>query len=184
MTAEQDDLLVEGDEDGEQPETSGSADNDAPQDPKDKRINDLMSKWQAAEARATAAESKLKAPKAGDAGGDNAPVPEQAPAVDDGFNEILRETAREALFKSEPRLARFGFKPEVISGTTAAEMRESLTKQKGLLDAVEGKVRNEVLAEHGLTNDAAGGGAEKPQNFDEMSSEDFQRLVEKAKAGG
>jgi hypothetical protein len=181
----QDDLEeFAGDEEGEEPEASGSgtSTDDAPQDPKDKRINDLMSKWQAAEAKAKRLEA---AQKGGDAGDDNPPAPEAAPApVDEGLNEILRDAAREALFKSDPRLERFGFKADVITGSTAAEMRESLARQRALLDAVEGKVRNEVLAEHGLTNDAAGGGSEKPTDFASMKREDFLELVERVKAGG
>ena len=181
----QDDLeMVDGDEDADDAASSGSDSTDAPQDPKDKRINDLMSKWQSAEARATAAEAKVAAPKDGDAGDDSAPASSEKPVADEGFAEILRDAARDALFASDPRLKRFGFKPDVIAGTTAAEMRESMAKQVAILDAVEGKVRNEVLAEHGLTNDAAGGGSEKPQNFAEMSSEDFLALVDRVKAGG
>ena len=183
----QDDLeLVDGDDEAVTESSGSDESTDAPQDPKDsKRINDLMSKWQSAESKAKRLEAELAQAKGeGASGNDSAPASEKAPAADEGFNEILRDAARDALFASDPRLKRFGFKPDVITGTTAAEMRESMARQVALLDAVEGKVRNEVLAEHGLTNDAAGGRSEKPQNFADMSSEDFLALVERVKAGG
>ena len=180
----QDDQLVDGDEDAEDADESGSeaGADDAPQDPKDKRIRDLMSNWQKEQAKVTRLEAQL-ARRNTDAGDDSAPA-QGAPAADEGFNEILRESAREALYKSDPRLAKFGFKPDVITGATAEEMKQSLASQKAFLDAVEGKVRNEVLAEHGLTNDAAGGSAESPQDYASMSSEDFAKLVSRVKDGG
>ena len=179
--------MVGGDDDADALASGSDSNESAPQeDPKDKRINDLMSKWQSTDAENKRLRAQLEAQKGGDAGDDSAPAAgkDQTSAADEGFNAILRESARETLFKSDPRLERFGFKPDVIAGATAAEMQESLAKQKAFLDAVEGKLRNELLAEHGLTNDAAGGGSEKPRDFASMSSEDFQALVNRVTSGG
>lgn len=146
----------------------------------DQRIRDLTSKWQKEEARANRAEAQLRARGGADSAGDG----DKAGAVSDpeveAFKAFMRDAAREQLFKSEPRLAQFGIKPESITGATPEEMRASLGAQVKLLDSLESQIRNQVLSEHGIAPAIADGGrGEKLPDFTSMSSEEFEKYVQR-----
>lgn len=181
MDPEDDQGLDDSPEDGGSDSASGS-DNSAPpadasaDDKGEKRINDLMSKWQAAEARANAAEAKLKAPaKQGEsADGDTG----QAAQANE-FLEFAREDARRRVFESDPRLAAAGLELSAITGTTLDEMKASLARQVKLVDGIESRVRSSVLTEHGLNPEVDGGARESLPSFETMSEEDFQKFLEK-----
>lgn len=181
---DEDELQDQLDADGDNDDADSGSDNSAP--PKDdskpadegKRINDLMSKWQAEQARANRLERELAAVRSttpqdgGSQGGTN-----DHTDVDE-FREFARENARITLFNSDPRLAEAGLSAEDIAGSTLAEMRASLKKQQQLVDGIEGRIRNRLLSEHGLNPDVATGqGTEKVPSFSTMTDKEFNDFL-------
>jgi hypothetical protein len=178
---EKDELEDQLDAGGDNEDADSGSDNSAP--PKDeskpvgesKRINDLMSNFNREQARANAAEAKLKALESGQAG-DAGDTSNSSDA--DEFREFARENARTTLFNSDPRLAEYGLAPDDIAGTTLTEMRASMKKHLKLVDGIEGRARNRILAEHGLDPDVATGqGTEKPVSFSTMSDKEFNDFI-------
>lgn len=178
---DEDELNDQLDADGDNDDADSGSDNSAP--PKDeskpadesKRINDLMSNWQKEQARANAAEARLKALESNQASG----AGDASNSSDaDEFREFARENARTTLFNSDPRLADYGLAPEDIAGTTLTEMRASMKKHLKLVDGIEGRARNKILAEHGLDPDVATGqGTEKPVSFSTMTDKEFNEYL-------
>jgi hypothetical protein len=172
-----DQLDTDGDDDAADSGSDNSAPPDNAQAPKGegKRVNDLMGKWQAEQARANRLERELAAARgtkstdqADDTQGDNG-----AAEVDE-FKEFARENARTTLFNSDPRLAEAGLSVEDIAGTTLTEMRASVKKHLKVVDGIEGRLRNKLLAEHGLDPDVATGqGTEKAPSFSTMTDKEF-----------
>lgn len=147
----------------------------------DKRINDLMSKAQREEARANRLERELKALKGSDdASDDKAPAAPRRQAEADGWAELLREESRKVLFSSDPRLAEYGVTPDVLVGSTPDEMRESLRREVQRIDAMESKIRNRVLVEHGLDPEVGGGSGEPPVDYASMSKKEFEEALQRA----
>jgi hypothetical protein len=170
---------LEGDGDNEDA-TSGS-DNSAPPtdapvtDKSKKRVDDLMGNWQREQARANRLEAELKQLRG------EAPQQGGGTKTDDGideFKEFARENARVTLFNSDPRLSDYGLKPEDIAGSSLAEMRESIKKHQGLIDGLETRARNKILAEHGLEPDVTtGASTEGTPKFSEMSDAEFDKFM-------
>lgn len=186
MSDEDKDLDKDLDEDLEEDTDDSGSDNSAPPDdaePKDnsgKRINDLMSRAQKAEARAAKAEAALKAAK-GESKDDQSDGEADSKApVRDEFVEFARENARSTLFGSDPRLAAYGLTAEAIVGNTISEMQASLKAQKKLIDGIESAARQSVLREHGLDPEVSTGAAsEKAPDFASMSQEEFEKFLNK-----
>lgn len=182
MTDEDKDLDKDLDEDLEDNTDDSGSDDSAPPDdqkPEDnsgKRINDLMSRAQKAEARAAKAEAAL-AKAAGESKGDQGG--DVAGGEPNEFVQFARENARNTLFASDPRLADYGLTADAISGETVAEMRASLVAQKKLIDGIESAARNKILREHGLDPEVSTGAAsEKTPDFASMSNEEFRKFLE------
>ena len=148
----------------------------------DKRINDLMSKAQREEARANRLERELNALKGGgDASDDKAPQARPRRQEEtEAWAELLREESRKVLFASDPRLAEYGVTPDVLAGSTPDEMRESLRREVARIDAMESKIRNRVLTEHGLDPEVGGGAGEPPVDYASMSKEEFEKHLQRA----
>jgi hypothetical protein len=159
---------------------AGETSEDAPQgkpegsEAESKRISDLMSKWQKADAE----NARLKAELA-KAAKPKTPTNRSEPQGDE-FMEFAREHARNTLFASDPRLAKYGVDVNAIQGDTPAEMRASLEQQRKLIDSLESRIRNEVLAEHGLDAEvASGSGSKGLPDIGAMSDEEFNKLMER-----
>lgn len=178
-----DDLLDDQTDDQADDQTDDSADdsaddstddsaNDQKPDPKvDKRIKDLQSKADAAEARANKAEKALAALGKGDKAGSNDPA--QAALMQE-----LREASLDAVFGEFADLKKYGIDRSLIEGSTRAEMRESATAIVGLVKAIATKVRNETLSEHGLKAEPAGATRKPPVDYASMSDEEFAKLLD------
>lgn len=187
MTDSQDDLDFDNEDDG------SGGDADAPQTPpasnSDSRVNELMSKWQSEQSRANKAEAELAALRAkaeGSGKGDGAPAKPkepEAPAADNGFLDLVRDNARDVLYRSEPRLAQYGIEATSITGNTADEMKASFQKQIELVNQIETNVRNATLAEHGLVPEVGGGGGGKPVDYGSMDKDEFEKVVQRALNG-
>lgn len=145
----------------------------------DKRVRDLQSKADAAEARANKAEAALKAAKEqGERGGDSAD-PRYAAVMDQ-----LREANLDAVYGEIPELRQFDIDRSLIEGTTRNEMRDSARNLAALIGSVRTKARNEVLAENGLSADAPSATPAKRADFASMDSKEFDELVRRAMRGG
>jgi len=136
-----------------------------------KRINDLMSKWQKAEAANKKLEERLA--KLESQGRDDEANPQQ-------WVNLMRQSTRDQIYESEPRLARYGIEPTAIEGNTPAEMRASMTNLVALIDRIETDASNRTLKKAGLTANQVGGRVEKGPSIPE-SDEDFEKLVAQAK---
>lgn len=184
MSANRDDLDYDLDESEGEESEEGSEESTEEEKPKaegvDKRIRDLQAKADAAEARANKLE-KLAAKAAGsdesDSTGSN--DPERAALVQE-----LREASLDAVYGEFGELKEYGIDRALIEGTTRAQMRESAAQLVGLVKGIETKVRNRVLREHGIKAEPGGTNRQPPKNWADMSSEDFQKELERVKAGG
>lgn len=168
---------LDGDSGGsEQNSDSGAQDQsqDPPKPSDSKRINDLMSKWQAAEAKATRLETELARNKTQGGGRNGGGSP--APKPGDEWIEFQRQMVREQLYNSEPRFKAYGIEPDAISGQTPQEMKAAFDRQRGLVEKIETAARNAVLQEHGLVPELIAGTAEAEDlpDFARMSSKEFE----------
>lgn len=188
MDDEDQDLLDgDGDTDTGSDEDGGDAGDDAPPadqrkkaDAKEsKRINDLMGKWQAAEARAKAAEAKLKQAGTSEGTDGGATVPPEVQA----WMDVAKEAARERFYNADPRFAEYGLDQTVIEGDDPAAMQASAKRWKELVDTIESKARARVLEEHGINPGYQGSTPEPKRDFGAMSDEEFEREVRKHSAG-
>lgn len=151
---------------GSEESTSGASDGGEA-----KRVNDLMSKWQRAEAQNEKLQKRLDALEAKGTTKSDAP---------NDWVEVVRSTARDQIYGSDPRLKTYGIKPEAIDGNTPAEMRASFEGLKSLVDRIETDASNAALKKAGLTASQTGGTAEKVRDVPD-SDEDFEKLVQATK---
>lgn len=170
----QDDQL---DTDGDNEGADSGSDNSAPPEnepaaqAESKRVNDLMSKWQSAQAENARLKAQLAA--SGKGPGEDAQESGTNDRINE-FEEFARDNARITLFNSDPRLAQNDLKPEDITGSTLAEMRASFSKHQKLIAGMEGRMRNRILAEHGLDPDVAtGASTEAVPSFSKMTDKQF-----------
>lgn len=184
MDEEDKDLDQSLDGDADLDGDSGS-DNSAPQggaaaggDRGDKRVNDLMSKWQAEQARANRLQAQL------DARGTGQPAEAQKDAPADGsaqagneFLEFAREDARRRIFEQDARFSAYGLDASAIGGSTLDEMKESFKRQKALIDGIESRARAAVLTEHGLDPEVVAGSHEKAKGIADLSDKDFDAFL-------
>lgn len=175
--------------DDEDLDGSSDADDDGPDAPQSKetssaarseskRVSDLMSKWQAAEARAKKAEDALaKAGKQGSSASDGSgdEIPEQVRR----WMDAAKEGARERWYNSDPRFAAYGLEQALIEGADPEAMQASAKRLAALIDSVESKARQKVLDEHGLTPEFAGSTKAPTYDFASMSDEDFAKFLAK-----
>lgn len=173
----QDDQLdTDGDNQGDDSESDNSAPptNTPPPKGEGKRISDLMSNWQKAEARATKAETALAARDGGAAAQGDDQQGDATNARISEYEEFARANARSTLFGSDPQLAEAGLVVDDIAGSTLAEMRASMQKHQQVIGGIEGRLRNKILSEHGLDPEVATGqGTEKPVSFSTMTDKQF-----------
>jgi len=90
----------------------------------------------------------------------------------------LREASLDAVYAEHAVLKTYGIDRALIEGSTRAEMRESADAVVSLIKSVSTKVRNEVLAENGITAPASGATRKTPVNYDTMDDKDFLKLLD------
>lgn len=153
----------------------------AQEDPRDKRIKDLMSKWQKAEARARKAEAAASGPKSGETASDARPA--EAPSLPSevaAWVEAAREAAVERIYESDTRFAEYGIDRTDLDGATPAEVRANAERLRKLIDGLEGKVRNRVLSEHGFAPEIGGESRVPKKSFADMTKEEFDAEIARA----
>lgn len=174
---EGDELVEDGDDGGD---AAGADKTGEPaKDGADKRISDLQSKYDKAEARANKAESALQKLNAGDGTDAGSNDPERKALL-----EELREASLDSVFGEFAELKEYGIDRALIEGRSRAEMRESATALVGLVKSVATKERNRVLREHGIKAEPAGATRSAPKNYAEMSDEDIEKEIARARSGG
>jgi hypothetical protein len=188
------DELFDDNTDEDAGDTEGSADADADGhdsdadsagDSKDnKRVNDLMSKWQSAQAEVERLKAQLArgtGDKDSEKRGDGEKPKNGSSAAQD-FLEYSRQMVRDQLYGSDPRLKAYGIETSSIVGDTPAEMQASFKAQVKLIERIETRARNAALIDHGISPEVVGGsGVTETVDFDKMSSEDFAKFYENAK---
>lgn len=135
-----------------------------------KRLSDLQSKADKAEARANKLEKALADAGKGSGSGTNDPATE-------ALMQELREASLDAVYGEFPELKKFSIDRSLIEGSTRAAMRESATSIVALVKNVSTQARNETLAEHGIKAEPAGATRSKPQDYASMSDEEFDKLL-------
>lgn len=150
---------------------AGEADDDA-KEPKGeaKRVKDLTSKWQKAEARAAKAEAALKS-KTGE-GSDTGKDPATTALMAE-----LREASLDAVFGEYPELREYGIDRDLIEGSTRAELRAQAESLVALIKSVSTKARNKALADAGVKAEPAGSTRKAPVDYGSMSDEEFLKLI-------
>lgn len=139
-------------------------------DNSEKRIRDLTSKWQKAEAKARKLAQAAKSQTKDEA-------PEAAPR-DDEFTQFMRENVRTTLFSQNPLLAEYGFEASDIAGQTPTEMKASLSKLTKRLTAMEAVAVKRAQERLGIDPDISGGmTGENLPDFASMSDEEFEKYL-------
>lgn len=177
---EKDDLEDDSASDGDSRSDNSAPSNHAAADKgsSDKRVDDLMAKWQSEQSRANKLQKELEVTR----GAKPADGP-QDKSADGGdpasaeFIDFVRDDARRRIFESEPRLGTYGLDQSAITGSTLDEMKASLKRQIALVDGMETRVRADVLAQHGLNPEVTSGSREKPYGFADMSNEEFEKFL-------
>jgi hypothetical protein len=136
-----------------------------------KRLADLQSKADKAEARANKAEKALAAAQKASSNSGSADPQTLA------LMQELREASLDAVFGEYPELKEYGIDRSLIEGSNRAQMREAATSLVGLIKSVSTKTRNKVLQENGIKAEPAGNTRKPPADYESMSDEDFEKLL-------
>lgn len=166
---EDDDLDPEAnDQDDDSPDDSDSEDEEDAEPKGDaKRIADLQSKADKAEARANKAENALKALR-GEGGTETDPATK-------ALMLELREASLDAVYGEFPDLKEYGIQRDLIEGTTRAEMRVNARQLVSLIKNVSTKARNRALADAGVQAEPQGSKRRPPVDYGSMDEETFQK---------
>jgi hypothetical protein len=171
------------DSEDEQKETDDAASADSgSEESTAKRIRDLQSKADKAEARANKAEKALKAKTS--SAKDETPSGADVPPEVAEWLKSTQTSFREDLFAEDKRFKQFDLDPALITGETPSEMRESQKALIEFVDKMEGQIRDSVLVEHGFAPAPKASERQKPANYATMTSEEFAKHEQAALAGG
>ena len=169
-----------GEDTGEDSGDAAPESEDAGSPKSDETIRRLQSERDKARAEADKARKaleKVQSATAKDAGSSSVPPEVEA------WLTAAKDNSRDALYKRNPKLEQYGVDPSLITGDTPAEMRKSAESIDKFVSDMEGKIRNQVLEEHGFNPEPLTSPAEGRKNYANMSKEDFDAEVEKALRG-
>lgn len=162
---------------GEDTEDAASGSEDAGPSKVDETIRKLQSERDKARADADKARKALEAVRPATAKDESTPpIPPEVEA----WLTAAKDNSRDALYRRNPKLEQYGVDPTLITGDTPAEMRKSAESIDKFVTDMEGKIRNQVLEEHGFNPEPLTSPAEGRKNYANMSKEDFDAEVEKA----
>jgi hypothetical protein len=183
--SDDDDGLGDPEDEDQDTDDAASGDGDSESKEQSKRIRDLQSKADKAEARANKAEkalkdSKAKANPARVDGKDG----EEVPAAVREWLVAAEDRLRESLYEEDPRFKEFSIDPALISGATPAAMRESKKALVAFVDKLETGVRDKVLVEHGFRPEPKTSERQEPVNYATMTAEEFAKHEKRALEGG
>lgn len=155
--------------DGDQ---SGSPSDNTSASDSDKRYNDLMSKWQKAEARAKKLEEAIKGKDGSAQTPANGLSIKDDPKLKAWLDEAAADVAERA-YRSDPRFEQYGISASEFRGESPEQIRAKVKQTRDLIDKMETRIRNELLAEHGLSPDVGSTRPAPAKSFDQMSSKEF-----------
>lgn len=169
-------------EDTESTDDTASGDSASEDEAVAKRIRELQSKADKAEARANKLAKELSKGNTSSAKGDE--TPDGTPPEVKEWLETTQTNFRDDLYKEDPRFAKFDLDPSLISGTTPSELRASQKQLVEFVDKLEGQIRDAVLVEHGFKPEPKASERQAPTNYATMTSEEFAKIEAKALSGG
>jgi hypothetical protein len=170
------------------PETDENLAEDAPKQDEvsvETKGEDDAKSWQSkadkAEARANKAEREIDALRRAQSveSGAGEAISRTSANGEDPWLSASKDNFRNDLFGSDGRLASLGFSPDLIQGSTPAEMRKSLVSLQGTVDRMQSGIRNQVLIENGLEPVPGSGERATGINFKTMPQDEFNKLVDK-----
>lgn len=172
---------VEGTLDGDAGSQADGSQSGSPSDgtsasDSDKRYNDLMSKWQKAEARAKKLEEAMKSSD----GSTQAPKAGSTDVVDPKLKAWLEEAAADVAdraYRSDPRFEQYGISASEFRGESPEEIRNKVKQTRELIDKMETRIRNAILAEHGLAPEVISTRPSSNKSFAQMSSKEFNEYL-------
>jgi len=149
----------------------------------DKRINDLMGKWQAAEARSNTLKSQLE--QVVRSGGDTRAKPVQGglPPEVQAWLTAVRDAEIDRVYGSDPRFESYGIDRGDLVGESPDEIRASADRYKKLLDQIETKAKNEVQRQFGIIPDMGGSRRGPQKDLSSLNSADFLKELDGLKRG-
>lgn len=156
---------TDGDQSGSPSDSTSASDSD-------KRYNDLMSKWQKAEARAKKLQSVIDGKDSGtQTSGAPASVKDD-PKLKAWLDEAAADVAERA-YRSDPRFEQYGISASEFRGESPDEIRNKVKQTRDLIEKMETRIRNAVLSEHGLSPEVGSTRSAPQKPFDQMSSKEF-----------
>lgn len=184
--ADLDDKEIEEDEDltldDAQQESDSDEEDDAPSAEaasakieSDKRVADLMSKWQKSDAENAKLKAQITKSNTKNSSEDSSTDTAQA----NEFMDFAREHARNTLYATDPRLAKYKIPVESVSGSTPDEMRRSLEAQVKVVAAMETQIRRDIMIEHGIDAEVVSGKGGSELNIAQLSEKEFAALIER-----
>lgn len=163
--------------------TSGAAEEDKSEESKgdDELTKRLQSERDKETARANKLQKELDKVKASASAKDKGKT--AVPAEVEEWITAAKTNARKSLYESHERLARYNVDPALIQGETPEEMTASANSLNEFVKELEGKVRGDVLEEHGFDPEPRTSTAPGRKSFKDMDSKEFNQLVEDALRG-
>jgi hypothetical protein len=144
-------------------------------DKSEKRIRDLQSQLDKAKAELNKVMKQAKA-NGGSEG------PERDPEVQKWMTAAV-EMTRTRVYESDPLFSEMGISSAAITGDTPEEMQASAKELSRLVKRIVTRTQNKVMREHGLTPEPRDSGREAKQSYASMSSEDFEKEIQRALRG-
>lgn len=156
-------------EDTEDSEESGSG---------DKRIRDLQSARDKETARANKLQKELDQLRGQKPEGNKKQTQTGLPDEVAQWVTAAQANVRSQYYDSDPRLKEYGISPELITGSTPAEMRASFQALRKMVDKFEAKAAKRVES-GGIAPELGGGSpSSKPRDYASMSSDEFSKLLD------
>jgi len=137
-----------------------------------KRERELQSVADKATARANKLQKQLDEKAKPDAASDDSASGAVPPEVQ-VWLDSAKERTQESNYGSDPRFKAYSVDPAFIQGESPSAMKDSAERLAKLVTEIEGKVRNQVLVEHGFSPEPATSERSEPVNFGTMSREEF-----------
>lgn len=151
----------------------------------EKRIRDLQSKADKAEARANKLQKQLEAQgKSKNAATDDEGTEGVVPPEVRKWLDAAKERTLDQTFKSDGRFQKYKVDPAFIQADSPDALKERAKALAKMLSEIETQVRNEVLVEHGFSPQPATSERSEPKNYATMSSEEFNKIADRALNSG
>jgi len=168
----------QGDEDSKD-EEDGAADSKDKDEKSGEALRKLQSERDKAVAERNKAQKELKNVKGATAKSEGTEVPTEVQE----WIVAAKTNARKTLFESNPKFEQYGISPDLIGGETPEAMSAAAKSLTEFVDKLEGKVRDDVLEEHGINSVPRASTRANNKAYNEMDKKEFDAIVEQALRG-